>query len=393
MKTLFDTVKKEEKLVIGLMSGTSLDGMDAALVRISGYGKSTRATLLAFESIQYTAKERSEILQLALGQTGGSRQLALFNFWLGYKSLDACHAVCDSAGIYPGDIDLVGSHGQTLYHIPVPELYLGKNLKATLQSGEASVIAESMGCPVVSDFRVRDMAAGGQAAPLVPYTEYILYRSETKNVGLQNIGGIGNLTVLPRACTLDQIYAFDTGPGNMVIDQLTLELTEGKCRWDENGNIAAKGQVSQELLDYMLKDPFVKKKPPKTTGRELYNSDYIHSLLEKSKQFALPKEDIIATATRFTVECIAVSCENFCHEKPEILIVGGGGSHNSTMLRMLRERLTMPVITNEDIGLNSDAKEAIAFAILANECIHGICNNVPRVTGASHPVVMGKITQ
>ncbi len=393
MKTLFDIIKKPELLVIGLMSGTSLDGMDAALVRINGYGIKTKVTFIAYISIPYTPEERTEIMELALGESGGSRRLSLINFWMGEKGLEACRAICNTAGIPADEIDLVGSHGQTLFHIPIEKDYLGKRLTATYQTGEASVISEGLACPVVSDFRVRDMAGGGQGAPLVPYSEFLLYRSEEKNIGLQNIGGIGNMTILPRECLLDQVYAFDTGPGNMVIDQLVSRMTNVSMRWDEGGAIAARGKVSEQLLSWMLDDPFLRQKPPKTTGREMYGKPYVDKLLTKARSLDLSEENIIATATRFTVECIGLSWEKYCKERPDILIVGGGGAHNNTMMSMLKDRLPIPVKSNEEIGMNGDAKEAVAFAILANECIHGCTNNVPSVTGARHPVIMGKITQ
>ena len=393
MGSLTELLNRPELTVIGLMSGTSLDGMDAALVRISGSGTGTRLQFVAFESVSYTDAERAALLRLAEGDAGGTHEMALVHFWLGQRALEACRAVCARAGIPAGSVDLVGSHGQTMYHVLVPEPYLGYRLKATLQLGEASVIAEGMGCPVISDFRVRDMAAGGLGAPLVPYTEYLLYRSETCHVGLQNIGGIGNLTVLPRNCTLDQVYAFDTGPGNMVIDQTVSRLTDGRLRWDENGGMAAAGNVDDRLLQWMLDDPFLRKAPPKTTGREMYGEPYVDRLLTQARSYGLGDCDILATVTWFTAECVAIALERCCPERPERLIVGGGGAHNLTLMRDLKERLPIPVLTNEDIGFDSDAKEAIAFAILANECLHGQSNNVPRVTGAAHPVVMGKITQ
>ena len=394
MKSLPDILSKDERLVIGLMSGTSLDGMDAALVRLKGHGLKTETQLLSFISIPYSTEERQHILQLVAGETGGSRILSQFNFWLGQRCLEACMEVCRQASVSADQIDLVGSHGQTVFHIPVAEEYLGRPVASTFQLGEASVIAEGMGCPVVSDFRVRDMAAGGQGAPLVPYSEFLLYRSEKQHVGLQNIGGIGNITVLPRECSMDQVYAFDTGPGNMVIDQVVLRLTGGKLKWDENGEMAARGTVSQELLGWMLKDPYLQKKPPKTTGRELYGAAYVDQLLNEAEKLGLSTESVVATVTRFTAECIGLSWERFCTEKPELLIVGGGGAHNAALMEMIRQRLpAVRVVTNEDIGLNSDAKEAIAFAIMANECIFGGSNNVPGVTGARHPVIMGKISQ
>ena len=392
MRLLQDCLKKETLRVIGLMSGTSADGMDAALVEISGYGLSTKVKLLSFVFLPYSEEIRNEILRLASGTQGGSRDLCLFSFLLGALSLEACRKVCEKAGLAPDQVDLVGSHGQTLYHIPAPEQYMGHALTGTLQLGEASVIAEGLHCPVVSDFRVRDMAAGGQGAPLVPYVEYLLYRQENKTVGLQNIGGIGNLTVLPRGGKPEDTFAFDTGPGNMVMDQIAERLSQGALRCDMNGEIAAKGQCSPELLSYMLDDPFLKKRPPKTTGREVYGKAYVDALMDKAAKLSLSGPDILATATRFTAECVRVAVERFCPEKPDQLVIGGGGGRNPTLMRCFREALQMPVLLNEDLGFDGDAKEAVAFAVLANECIRQSPNNMPSVTGARHPVVMGKIS-
>lgn len=374
------------------MSGTSADGLDAALVEIEGFGLKTRVHQRSFLSLPYSAEVREAILRLAGGESGGSHELSLFHFLLGKLSLDACLAVCEAAGIPPAEVDFVGSHGQTLYHAPVAERYLGHDVRATLQLGEPSIISEGMGCPVVSDFRVRDMAAGGLGAPLVPYTEYLLYRSETQTIGLQNIGGIGNLTVLPRGGALCDTYAFDTGPGNMVMDQLTERMTNGQQRFDANGALAAGGTVNAELLACLMNDPFLTLRPPKTTGRENYGGAYVDRLIQRAQALALPDADTLATATCFTAECVRIAIERFCPERPDCLIVGGGGSRNPTLLHMLRKLLPMPVKTNEDLGMDSDAKEAVAFAILANECLHGIANNVPAATGARHPVVMGKVS-
>ncbi len=392
MLPICDTLAKPRVLAIGLMSGTSADGMDAALVEIEGCGLATRVRQRAFVSLPYSQEVRAAILRLAGGESGGSHELSLFHFLLGKLSLDACLAVCEAAGVSPGDVDFVGSHGQTLYHIPVAERYLGHDVRATLQLGEPSIVCEGLGCPVVSDFRVRDMAAGGLGAPLVPYTEYLLYRSDSETVGLQNIGGIGNLTVLPQGGALEDTYAFDTGPGNMVMDQLTERMTRGAMRFDEDGRLAAAGTVNAGLLAYLLDDPYLAQKPPKTTGRELYGSGYVDSLMQRGRALGLSDVDVLATATRFTAECVRVAVERFCPVPPDRLIVGGGGSRNPTLLRFLREALSMPIQKNEDFGYSSDAKEAVAFAILANECLHGVCNNVPAATGARHPVVMGKIS-
>ena len=331
-------------------------------------------------------------MRLCAGDQGGSRDLCLFSFLLGRLSLDACKAVCAQAGVPWEKTDLVGSHGQTLYHIPAPVSYLGHTVTATLQLGEASVIAEGLHCPVVSDFRVRDMAADGQGAPLVPYAEYLLYRREDQTVGLQNIGGIGNLTVLPRGGRPEDTFAFDTGPGNMVMDAVAEKISGGKLRCDLNGEIAAKGRCAPALLSWMLQDPYLSKKPPKTTGREAYGKPYVDAMMAKAREMGLLGPDILRTATQFTAECIRIAVERFCPARPDYLVVGGGGGRNPTLLSCLRSALPMPIKRNEDLGFDSDAKEAVAFAVLANECVHGSANNMPSVTGARHPVVMGKIS-
>lgn len=390
MKQLQQLLEKESLRVIGLMSGTSADGMDAVLVEISGFGLNTKVKTLGFVSVPYSEEIRNEILRLASGEAGGSRDLCLFSFLLGQLSLEACLAVCEQAGVPKEEIDLVGSHGQTLWHVPKAEEYLGRPVRGTLQLGEASVICEGLGCPVVSDFRVRDVAAEGQGAPLVPYAEYLLYRQPDKTVGLQNIGGIGNLTVLPRGGGPEDTFAFDTGPGNMVMDQLMERFTDGKQRYDENGQMSAQGQCDESLLTWMLQDPYLKKAPPKSTGREYYGKAYVDALMRQAK--GVTPQDILATACRFTAECIRVGIEDFCPAQPDYLVIGGGGSRNPTLMRDIRRALHLPVLVNEDLGYDSDAKEAVAFAVLANECIHGVANNVPSVTGAKHPVVMGKIS-
>lgn len=392
MNRLLKLLEKPSLLVIGLMSGTSADGMDAALTRIEGFGPCTRVTQLAFVSLPYPSQVREAILRLAGGESGGSHELSLFHFLLGRLSLEACQAVCQAAGVAPGDVDLVGSHGQTLYHAPISEEYLGYEVRATLQLGEPSVVCEGLGCPVVSDFRVRDMAAGGLGAPLVPYTEYLLYHSDTQTIGLQNIGGIGNLTVLPAGGSLENTYAFDTGPGNMVMDQLAERVTHGRQRFDNGGLLAASGTVSPSLLAFLLDDPYLFKQPPKTTGREAYGRAYVDRLSARGRELGLSGADMLATATRFTAECIRIAVERFCPDRPDTLVVGGGGSRNPVLMGFLKRLLPMPVLANENLGYDSDAKEAVAFAILANECIHGVCNNVPAATGARHPVVMGKVS-
>lgn len=385
--------EKEHRWVIGLMSGTSADGIDAVLTEISGYGTDIKVKQLDFLFVPFEKEVRERIIRIAEGSFGGASELCKMSNLLGDLYAAACLELCKKVGIEPEQIDLVGNHGQTVWHMPVEESYLGHQVTGTLQIGEDARIAEALGCPVIGDFRVRDMAAGGLGAPLVPYTEYLLYRRKDKTVALQNIGGIGNVTILPKACTLDQVTAFDTGPGNMIMDALTSELTEGKLTYDDGGRLAASGAVNVELLQFMLQDPYLSRKPPKTTGREYYGRQYVRKLTEYAAGKGISLLDCLTTATRFTAESIAIGVTGFSPEKPEIMIVGGGGSKNPVLMSDLAKCLPgCQVVTNEDIGYDSDAKEAVAFAILANEALYGMANNVPSVTGARHPVVMGKLS-
>jgi len=393
MHPLENFYKNESHLVIGLMSGTSADGIDAALCRITGAGTETKVEQLDFLFTPFEEEVRNKILSIAGGESCNAEEICKLKTLLGILYSDACKALCAHAGISVAQIDLVGNHGQTVWHIPRPTQYLGHTFASTLQISEDAEIAEAMGCPVVGDFRVRDVAAKGQGAPLVPYTEFLLYRSDKETVALQNIGGIGNITILPKDCTLDQVTAFDTGPGNMVMDAIVSRITNGRMGYDDKGEMAAKGQVSKELLDYMLDDPYLSKPLPKTTGREMYGPLYVDKLFEKAEELGIKDYDILATATRFTAEAIRIGIEKFAPVKPSRLVVGGGGSHNPTLLGFLQDLLPeCKILTGEDMGYSSDAKEAVAFAILAHEAMYGNSNNVPSVTGADKPVVMGKLS-
>ncbi|GHU78018.1 anhydro-N-acetylmuramic acid kinase [Spirochaetia bacterium] len=392
--------EKKKLLGIGLMSGTSLDGMDAALVEIEGCGKDTKVKLRGFYTQPYSKELRALLLDAVMGETGGSRTLCCLNTLIGKMALDAALMVCEKAGVSPAEVDFAGSHGQTIYHQAREIPFGGTGVRGTLQIGEAAIIAEGLGCVVVSDFRVRDMAAGGQGAPLVPYTEYLLYGRKDETTALQNIGGIGNITILPAGSSLDQVLAFDTGPGNMIIDAVISALSGGTQTYDAAGAMAGRGKVSGELLDYMREKDgdYLQMPPPKSTGRESYNADYIRLLLEKAKILGLSPEDTLASVTCYTADTIRIALERFCPELPQRLIIGGGGAHNETLLRYIRQQLAdhgsggCAVVSADEMGINADAKEAVAFAVLANETLHGICNNAPSATGASHPVIMGKIS-
>lgn len=395
---LCNVINKSKKLAIGLMSGTSLDGIDAVLVEIEGHGIATRVRERDFICLPFEEAVRSRILAIAQGNFGGSSEISDMSFLLGQLFADAVLALCQKSGVNPNEIDLVGSHGQTVWHSPVYREYLGHSVTSTLQIGEPSFINEVTSAVVVSNFRVRDIAAGGMGAPLVAYTEYLLYRSETETVALQNIGGIGNVTILPAGCTLDDVVAFDTGPGNMVIDALVYHTTEGGLTYDRDGAIAASGTIHDGLLQLLLNDSYYSDPLPKTTGREKYNDEFIQNVLEYCRLNHVSTADMIATATIFTAKTIALALTGTLDSqqilKPARLIVGGGGALNPTLISFMRKSLPkIIVVTNEEIGYNSSSKEAVAFAVLANEAICSSPNNAIGATGAKRYVIMGQISQ
>ncbi len=390
---LINAMEKPSRLVIGIMSGTSADGVDAALCRITGHGIDSRIEQLGFVSRPYEEDIRQEVLRLASGKNATAADFCRINFLLGNLFREAALELCRLTGYGRQDIDLIGSHGHTFWHIPVEEEYLGHILRSTLQLGECSVLTETFGCPVVGDFRVRDMAAGGLGAPLVPYSEFLIYRSSHECVALQNIGGIGNITCLLPNCALEDVFAFDTGPGNMVMDAVMSELTHGAARWDEGGAAASAGEVNEALLAFLMDDEYIRRMPPKTTGREYYGPEYVQRVMERRHSLSVTDADLMATVTAFTAETIAYSVHHFFPRMPDRLVIGGGGSMNKTLIGFIRKALpACNVMTNEEMGFDSNAKEAVAFAVMANEALFAGCNNVPTVTGASHPVIMGKIS-
>lgn len=380
---------KKERVVIGLMSGTSCDGIDAALVRISGSHTSIKVKEEAFISLPYEDTVRNRLLALVKGSEGGSRELTEMSFLLGHLFLEASIALCGKAGVSMEEVDLIGSHGHTVFHIPDPAEYLGYTVRGTMQIGDVGELAEYFSCPVVSDFRTRDFAAGGMGAPLVPYTEYLLYRSDEFDSAYQNIGGIGNITILRKGCTEDEVRAFDTGPGNVLLDALISHYT-GKP-YDEGGAFALKGRISPVLKKFFLSDAYYRKAPPKTTGREYYNGAYVEKILHIASENGVSPEDTLRTAAWFTAECIRSAVEQ-SHVTLKRLTVAGGGSHNGAIMASLKEMLPeTEVLTGEEAGFSSDSKEAVAFAILANETIFGRVNVLTGASGARHGSVLGKI--
>ncbi len=405
---------KKTRRVVGLMSGTSVDGIDSALVEITGDPMDGNVKLIAFENNPFPKEVKDMIISLFDTKHANVEQLGYMNVLLGELYAKAVFSVVHRAGLKIGDVDFVGSHGQTVYHHPeictFPLELKGYpsdsqrgsySFGYTMQIGEGAVIAARTGIPCVSDFRVADMAVGGQGAPLVPFTEYLLYRREDKTVLLQNIGGIGNITVLPKGGSQEEVYAFDTGPGNMIMDGLINLFTNGEKSYDIGGEAAARGQVNKELLDAMCRNSYFTRKPPKSTGRELFGKEYYTNLFHKMLEQNISMEDALATAAEFTAWSIEDSYRQFIMEKENKrcstsqLIIGGGGSYNHTLMGKIKLRMEpfgIEVLTQEDVGFNSDAKEAVAFAMLADCTIAGKYNNMPLVTGACKPVVMGKIS-
>ena len=372
---------------IGLMSGTSADGVDAALVEV---GESDgRVSLLGYCEVPFPASVRREILSLCEG--GRVDAICRMDAALGEWFADAALRVCERAGINAEEVDVIGSHGQTIHHLPALGQSAGKQVRSTLQIGNPSVIAERTGIATVSDFRARDMAAGGQGAPLLPLVDYLLFRSENAGRVMLNIGGIANVNVLPAGCDISDVFAFDTGPGNMVIDGVVQALTRGKRAYDQNGALAAQGRVCQPLLDDLMARPFFNLPPPKSTGRE----DFGDAVVRKILNFGGNPEDLIRTTTQWTVQTIALGLERFVFPKCEIreVIASGGGAYNPTLMVLLTRALgRIPLRRLDDLGMASNAKEAIAFAILACQTVQGLPGNVPSVTGASKHVVLGSIT-
>lgn len=391
--------QKNPKKVIGLMSGTSADGIDACLVEIFGNSLQTKINILAFETYPYDDTTRNAILDTCNHETGTVDKVCQLNFHLGKLFASAAKNIANKARIPIDDIDLIGSHGQTVYHIPDPALHKISNkfptCPSTLQIGEPSVIAQETGVTTIADFRPRDMAAGGLGAPLVPYIDFILFRDNEKGRALQNIGGIANVTFLPPDCNINEIIAFDTGPGNMLIDRITELITNNTSHFDEEGKLASTGNINDRLLTSLLKHPYLTKPPPKTTGREVFGKQLADNLYKDAISSGVKGIDVLTTVTAFTAHTIADSYKKWLLPKHELseVIISGGGSYNKTLIKFLNQYLTpsIKIYSIHSFGISPNAKEALAFAILANETISGNPNNVPSATGANEPVIMGKI--
>ncbi len=379
------------------MSGTSADGINIALVRLMGRGFRTRLELLAHDEFPYPAPVRRMILSV-MNATASVADLARLNVLLGELYADAVLEACSTNSV---KVDLVGCHGQTIYHQGDAAPFLGRRVACTWQTGEGAIIAARCGVPVVSDFRPADIAAGGKGAPLVPFLDYILFRHRRRGRIVQNIGGIGNLTAIPPKAKPEQVVAFDTGPGNMVIDQV-MDRLYGK-RFDKNGSIAARGKVLDTIVSEMLRHKFFRRKPPKTAGREDFGREFVTAFLRRCGKAR--SEDIVATATALTARSIGEAVRSLlpqCQRNGERTgklfhdyIVSGGGAKNRTLMRLIEDELRpygLRVRLSDDVGLPSDAKEAAAFALLAYQTWRHEPANVPSATGAARPAILGKIS-
>lgn len=371
-------------IVAGLMSGTSLDGVDVAFVEITGKGWNARMQTLAGSSTAYPKRVREALLGISNTNTH-TADIARLHWYLGEFYTDCVLALVRKTKIEP---ELIGTHGQTIFHEGQERRVFQRPLRSTLQIGEPSILAEHLRVPVVSDFRPRDIAAGGKGAPLAPYADYLLFRDRKQTRIALNIGGIANLTLLPANAAPEQVIAFDTGPGNMVIDQLMAHYTQGRKTYDASGAMAARGNVDTALLKRLTSDRYYRAKPPKTAGREEYGADFIATLLAAN----LSPEDTVATATELTARTIAIGVK-LTGATPDAVFVSGGGVHNRTLMQMLALEMPQAMVTSSAmLGVDPDLKEAAFFALLAYETWHKRPGNMPSATGARHPVILGKIT-
>ena len=375
-------------MVIGLISGTSADGIDAAVVEVTGAPPAVQARLLRFETVPWPDALRAAIFEAFRPETSAVDRLCGLNFQVGEQFARAARQVAEAAGLTLDGVDLVSSHGQTVWHAVGPD----DPVHSTLQIGQPAVIAERTGLTVVADLRARDVAAGGQGAPLVGYTDYLLLRDTAKTRAVQNIGGIANVTLLPAGAGPEAVFAFDTGPGNMLIDDAVVRLTDGRLPFDRDGQLGAQGRVDAGLLAELMAHPYFSLPIPKTTGREQFGRQLGAEIWARAAQRGLAPVDLVATLTQFTATSIADQYRRFVGRVDEV-VVGGGGADNPTLMRMLAASLPEArVLRSDALGIPADAKEAIAFAVLGYETVHARPGNLPTVTGAAGPRVLGSVT-
>ncbi len=385
------THPESSNMVIGLMSGTSMDGIDAALVRIREADDNLQVETLAFRTTPYPPDVQAELVRTIRGETGVA-EICHLNFLLGELFADAALQLMQESNVKPGQLLCIASHGQTVWHQPEPIEWQGRTIRSTLQVGEPAVIAERTGVPTVGDFRVADVAAGGQGAPLVPYVDYLLFRHPSEGRILLNIGGIANLTAIPTNASPEEVIAFDTGPGNALINVAMEIASGGKYRYDPEGSFAQRHPIREEWLNELLQHPYFALRPPKSTGRETFGEAMVRRLMRRYK--VSNAELLVPTLTELTARTIADGIRRFVFPEMQAarLIVSGGGVHNRTLMKRLGELLPeLQVETSDHYGIHPDAKEAVAFAVLGYQRMRGRTNNLPSATGAQRSVVMGKL--
>lgn len=381
-------------LIIGLMSGTSVDGIDAALIEIDSQARCLchQMRLLEFATVPYPQGIREHILAISAANDGSTAEICRWNVLIGELFAQAAEHVIAKAGLKREDVALIGSHGQTIQHLPNPVELYGYTISATLQIGEPSVIAQRTGITTVADFRPADIAAGGQGAPLLPLLHYHLFKGNDDTI-VQNIGGIGNLTFIPGKGKSSDVIAFDTGPGNMLLDGLIAYYSQGKDTYDRNGAWASRGCLCTPLLEELLQHPFFALPPPKTCGREEFGPELMQHIIRRSQDFILSPADVLQTVTAFTARSIIKAYQDFIFPKAKVrrILVCGGGRLNLTLMFHLQSALDLHLQPVEDYGINGDALEAMGFALLAYETMCGRPGNLPGATGAKSPVILGKV--
>jgi anhydro-N-acetylmuramic acid kinase len=392
MKKLISLNSKKKKFVIGLMTGTSVDSVDVSLIEIRGNWLDTKIKLVGFAEYSLPKGLKEIILKNSNSGTSDVSEISQLNFLLAQIYNDAINSLLEKIDFPKNKVDLIGSHGQTIHHLPEKVNLFGYNVSSTLQIGDPSVLAKLSGIITIGDFRVGDVALGGQGAPLIPYFDFLLFHSANKNRALLNIGGISNFTILKKNCRQNEVLAFDTGPGNMLIDSLMKYFF--KKEFDYNGETASSGKINKALFNTLIsKDNFIEKNPPKSTGRELYGFSFIADLIKEFKK--VKPEDWINTVSKFTAYAIYRNYEKFIKKNIRLdeLIISGGGAKNNFIYNCLSEYFGEQVEVKiiDEIGISADAKESICFAVLANETVHGNPTNIPLTTGADKPTVLGKI--
>ncbi|MGC1902744.1 MAG: anhydro-N-acetylmuramic acid kinase [Candidatus Acidiferrum sp.] len=393
-------------LVLGMMSGTSADGIDIALTKVSGAPPNLDAKFLNYTSVDFPPQVRREILRIAEQTPVPAGDLSQLSFRLGEIYAEAAVTACTRFRVSPNKIAVLGNHGQTIFHRGSPVQYLGKPTASTLQIGDGSVIAARTRITTVSDFRPADIALGGQGAPLVPYADYLLYRHPKLGRVSLNLGGIANVTVLPAACKPSQLFAFDTGPANILIDALVQHFSRGRQRFDKDASLAQSGRITPALVDELMHDPYLERKPPKSTGREYYGIAYVKNLLAAGRHHHVRPADLIRAVTVFTALSVLDALHRFVLPKHKIdqLIVSGGGANNPLIMAQLEAALStaqsrsskksrpIEILRSDDLGVPTAAKEAFAFALMAYETFHQRPSNLPSATGARGPAILGKMS-